>query len=136
MTNRYDDIINLPYNGSRRSQKMTLRNRAAQFAPFAALTGHDDAIEETARQTTQFIEQSEDELSELTHKLAYILSLPQTPTVKITYFVPDEHKSGGRYVTIKGRIRKVDETLGLLILTDKTEIQLSCISNISETNIL
>lgn len=135
MTDRYDDIINLPYSGSRANSRMSMHNRAAQFAPFAALNGHDEAIEETARLTSDFVDLSEDQTIELSRKLAYILSLPEPPTVDITYFVPDEHKTGGRYVTVQGRIRKIEESLGLLILEDKTRIPLRHIINLTSWNI-
>ena len=92
MNDSYDDIIGLPHHVSPTRSQMPLENRAAQFAPFAALTGHDDAIAETARQTEAPVEQSPDRLIELSHKLACALSLPPTPT--ITYFKPDSRKSG------------------------------------------
>lgn len=105
---------------------MTLRNQAIQVVPFVVLTGQDDAIGEAARQTNRFIGHLEDELFEQNSKYGYILLLPKLSTLE-NYFVTDEYKAGVQYVTILGKIRKGEETLGLLIFTDKTEIQLKSI---------
>lgn len=105
--------------------------RAAQFAPFAALTGHDAAIAETARRTYSQLDLSADELQVLSQKIAYALSFAERPQLSITYFQPDSRKSGGAYVTVHGSIKKVEECFNLLTLTDGTEIPLDAISDIS-----
>lgn len=126
--NPYDDIINLPYHGQ--PDAMSLANRAAQFAPFAALTGHDAAIAETARTTSTRLEQSLDWLRELSRRLAYAMSFADAPVLKITYFQPDSRKAGGSYVTVTGSIRKVEQCFNLLTLADNTEIPLDAIAAI------
>lgn len=131
MNDSYDDIIGLPHHVSPTRPQMPLENRAAQFAPFAALTGHDDAIAETARQTEAPVEQSPDRLIELSHKLACALSLPEAPSLTITYFKPDSRKSGGAYATVEGTIKKVEKDFNILILSDNTEIPLDAISDIT-----
>ena len=95
----YDDIIDLPRPKSRH-EPMPMSDRAAQFSPFATLTGYGDAIDETARLTDVRIELSEEERAELDYKQQYLSTL-DAPTVSVTYFVPDERKSGGAYVTAR-----------------------------------
>ena len=108
-THRYDDIINLPHPTSKTHPRMPLYNRATQFSPFAALTGHDAAIAETARRTDEKHQLSEDTIAELNEKLNLIAETIGTKqTVTITYFVPDLKKSGGSYVTCTGVVRKID----------------------------
>lgn len=126
----YNDIVNLPHYVSSKRKQMSLANRAAQFAPFAALTGHDAAIAETARTTSNRIDQSAEQLQELSRKLAYALSFADRPTLSITFFQPDSRKSGGEYITVQGAVKKVEECFNLLTLTDKTEIPLDAISDI------
>lgn len=135
----YEDIVNLPHPQSGRHPQMPLESRAAQFAPFAALIGHNDAIAETARLTTAFAELSPDQQQTLSLKLNYILALttnvtstdtPISPSLQITYFKPDAHKVGGAYVTITGTIKKIEETYDLLTLTDGTKIPLSSITDL------
>ncbi len=132
----YEDIVNLPHPQSGRHPQMPMESRAAQFAPFAALTGHNDAIAETARLTTAFAELSPDQQKTLSLKLNYILALTTIPTstaspsLQITYFKPDAHKAGGAYVTITGTIKKIEETYDLLTLTDGTKIPLSSITDL------
>ena len=132
----YEDIVNLPHPQSGRHPQMPMESRAAQFAPFAALTGHNDAIAETARLTTAFAELSPDQQQTLSLKLNYILALttnatsPASLSLQITYFKPDAHKAGGAYVTITGTIRKIEETYDLLTLTDGTKIPLSSITDL------
>lgn len=118
-THKYDDIINLPHHVSKRHPQMSLLNRAAQFSPFAALTGHEAAIEETARLTESFIELDEDRKGQLDEQLRIIReNLEQKPECEITYFQPDEKKTGGSYATICGRIKKIDEYEHQIIFTD------------------
>ena len=119
----YDDIIHLSHHVSKRHPQMSPMNRAAQFSPFAALTGHDAAIQETARRTDSFTELDEDRKRQLNEQLWFIReNLEQKPECEITYFQPDEKKNGGIYVTIHGKIRKIDEYRRQIIFTDGTAI--------------
>ena len=128
---KYDDIINLPHHVSNKHPQMSMYQRAAQFAPFAALTGHGAAINETARRTDSEIELSEQERQNLNRNLNIILeTIKSYPSVTITYFINDEHKSGGRYSTIKDNIKKYDEYSGTLHLECGLEIQISHIADI------
>lgn len=102
-----------------------MENRAAQFAPFAALTGHEDAIAETARITSEKPELSPDELNELTRKLTY--AIENDTEITITFFQPDPLKQGGDYRKISGKVKKTDETAGLIILTDHRSIPLDSV---------
>ncbi|MDE6802481.1 MAG: hypothetical protein K2J06_06915 [Muribaculaceae bacterium] len=126
----YEDIVNLPHHVSARHPQMSLENRAAQFAPFAALTGHDAALAETARMTSSRVDLSADQYQTLSRRLAYALSFADRPEIRITYFRPDGRKEGGAYVTVTGIVRKVEEPYDLLTLTDNTEISLSAITDI------
>lgn len=120
---KYDDIINLPHHVSKRHPRMSLYNRAAQFSPFAALTGHDAAIRESARLTDSFIELDDDRKEQLNKQLQFIReNLEQRPECDVTYFRPDEKKNGGSYVTIHGRIKKIDEYEHRIIFTDNTAL--------------
>ena len=106
--NPYEDIIHLPHHVSKKRAQMALRDRAAQFAPFAALTGHDAAVQETARLTERKIQLDENEFDLLDQKLQWIEGQIDPPEVEITYFLPDQRKSGGAYVTTTGKISKID----------------------------
>lgn len=117
--NRYDDIINLPHYEPHH-KRMSMSNRAAQFAPFSALTGHNDAIAETARLTSEKIELTNEEKDRLSRRLVY--ALDHKMPVDITYFRPDQFKTGGAYVTVSGYIKKIDETEGLITLIDGLSI--------------
>ncbi len=120
---KYDDIINLPHHVSKRHPRMSLYNRAAQFSPFAALTGHDAAIRESARLTDSFIELDDDRKEQLNKQLQFIReNLEQRPECDVTYFRPDEKKNGGSYVTIHGRIKRIDEYEHRIIFTDNTAL--------------
>ena len=121
---RYDDIIHLPHHVSKTRKPMPMINRAAQFAPFAALTGHDEAIAETARQTAPKRILSSDEQEILSKRLAYAIShIGERPNLTFTYFIPDMLKDGGKYVKITGVIRKYDE-LGRTVILETNEILL------------
>lgn len=125
---RYDDIINLPHHVSSKHPHMPALDRAAQFSPFAALTGHDAAIKETARLTDEQVELDEERKEELDRQLQEIRThLSEHPEVTITYFVPDERKDGGSYVTVTGRVKKLDEYEGRIILEDSTIVKISMI---------
>ena len=120
---KYDDIINLPHPVSKTHPRMSLHDRAAQFSPFAALTGYAGVIRETARLTDRKIELDETMLTALNERYRLLLSVLDTePEVEITYFVPDERKSGGAYRTVSGVVKKADEFTRRLILTDGTVI--------------
>lgn len=115
---KYDDIINLPHPEPYKRTRMSLYNRAAQFSPFSALTGHDDAIKETGRLTDRKIELEQDAVEDINRKLMWIKdNIKSKPTVVITHFIPDESKSGGRYVTEKYTVTKIND-FTLCILTD------------------
>lgn len=130
---KYDDIIHLPHHVSRNHPQMTMYQRAAQFAPFAALTGHGAAISETARLTDHEIELSDNERNMLDMKFNMLLQrLAEHPSITITHFVPDSRKEGGRYVTFTGKVRKWDEYLQTLTFTDGTTVSLRRIIDIDE----
>ena len=105
----YDDIINLPHHVSKKHPQMSLLDRAAQFSPFAALTGHEDAIKETARVTDERMELDENAIMILNARLQLLAErLEQKPVVEIAYFKPDEKKQGGSYEKVIGTVRKID----------------------------
>ena len=116
-TSQYEDIINIPYVKSAKRPHMSITNRAAQFSPFAALVGHDDVIKEAYRLTEDRIELTEDAAARLNEKLAILRDrLVGKSDVSITYFVEDEKKDGGSYVTQNGVVVKIKEQEGLLIM--------------------
>ena len=130
--NKYKDIINLPHHVSKTRNPMSLYNRAAQFAPFAALTGYDDAIKETARLTEQKIELSDELKNMLNQKIKLIIeNIKLQPEVVITYFVHDNKKSGGVYKTISVNVKRIDEVEKCIIFTNKLKIFFSDIISIS-----
>lgn len=121
--NSYNDIINMPHHISGKHRPMS--GRAAQFAPFAALTGYDDCIEETSRLTDEKKELTPDIAAELEKKTAFLVETEQdSPFVTIEYFVPDEKKSGGRYITVSGNFKRIDEYNNNMILTNGNKIPL------------
>jgi len=123
MSGPYDDIINLPHPTSERHPRMPMANRAAQFSPFAALTGYEDAVQETARQTVARPELTEEEKSHLNAELqALAEKISEHPTVSLTYFQPDERKAGGAFVTAEGAAKKLDRHTGMVILDDGRKI--------------
>lgn len=124
----YDDIIDLPRPKSKH-EPMPMSDRAAQFSPFAALTGYGDAIDETARLTDRRIELSEEESAELDYKQQYLSTL-DSPTVTVTYFVPDERKSGGAYVTHTGVLKRVDEVERMVVFKDGLRVPLDEVMDI------
>ena len=128
MTGPYDDILDLPHPTSKKHPRMSMAARAAQFAPFAALTGYGDAIKETARLTDQQLELDENEKARLNEKLQLLRQhLPGKPKITITYFVPDTKKAGGSYQTITGFVKKLQEYEHRLIMTDGTIIPIDAI---------
>ena len=129
VSHKYDDIINLPHHVSKKHPQMSLHDRAAQFSPFAALTGHKAAINETARLTDEKQILSEDVIAKLNEQLNLIKeNIGTNQTVTITYFVPDDRKSGGAYISNTGVVKKINEYNHTVVLTDKTVIPIEQIS--------
>ena len=127
---RYAHIIHYEYPYPTHRKKMSMINRGAQFEPFAALTGYDSAILETSRLTDKQIELSQEDIDTINRNLNYIQELlPDCPPVMITYFVKDDKKEGGTYITKECHIKKVDEYERCIVLTNKEKI---LIENISE----
>jgi hypothetical protein len=127
----YDDIIHLPHHVSRNHPQMPLRDRAAQFAPFAALTGYEAAVGETARLTSERRELDPQEAEELNCRLAALIArLPERPEVTVEYFVPDDRKSGGAYVTVTGRVRHISVPEKTLVMEDGTVISLEDVDSV------
>jgi len=130
--NRFADLLDLPRPVSSSHRPMERIKRAAQFAPFAALTGYDAVIRETGRLTDSFIELSEERKAELNEKLRQLRDKSsEEPEVAITYFQPDERKCGGAYVTVTGRVKRIDEVRRAIILTDRREIAINSIVEVS-----
>lgn len=130
---RYDDIINLPHHVSSKRPQMPILERAAQFLPFSALTGYEDAVKETARLTDTRIELEESEKDLLNTKLHVLLdNLATEPKVKIIYFLPDGRKSGGKYISKIGTVKKIDLYNRQIKLEDETAIPLDDIFAIEE----
>lgn len=133
MSGPYDDIINLPHPVSQRHPQMSMHDRAAQFSPFAALTGHGAAIAETERETDAWADLGEDERENLNRKLCLLRDhLEEQPQVAITYFEPDSRKEGGTYVTVRGIVRKMDMVRRTLFMSDGKMIPLENIRNVLE----
>ena len=115
MSGAYDDIINLPRPVSVKHPRMSMIDRAAQFSPFRALTGYEDAIRETARLTGRRVELDEHAKAVLDEKLHLLADMAEEhPEAAVTYFVPDEKKSGGEYITAAGQIKRIDNCAGTL----------------------
>lgn len=123
MSGKYDDMLDLPHPRSERHARMLMRDRAAQFAPFAALTGYEEVLAEQGRRTDAREELSEEAAEEMRRLLTLLREGSEEPW-EITFFVPDEHKTGGRYLTLQSPIRGVDEARRMLILRDRTAIPL------------
>ena len=114
---KYDDIINLPHHVSATRPHMPMIDRAAQFMPFRALSGYEDAVQETARLTDEKIELTEDEKTILDMRLQKLADeIGSQPKVTLTYFRPDKKKAGGAYLTVTGQLKKIDDYEGALIL--------------------
>lgn len=123
MNKRYDEIINLPHHVSRTRPQMPMSDRAAQFAPFAALTGYDSAIRETGRLTDKKIELDEEALTALDMRYQLLTdALEAPPEVTITFFQSDERKEGGAYQTVTGTVKKIDTFERLITMRDGTKI--------------
>ncbi len=145
---KYADIIDLPHHQSAKRPHMPVEDRAAQFSPFAALTGYEDAVKETARLTDERIELDEYSKEDLNQQLNKIKKHLQAhtsaskqndevgqPQISVTYFVPDERKAGGAYVTVRGAVKKIKEYEQQLVMANGTEIpigeivEITCMEN-------
>ena len=132
MSRSYDDIIDLPHPTSAKHPRMPVADRAAQFSPFAALTGYEAAVQETARLTDERIELNEDELAALDEKLRTVLAWNgEAPLVSITYIQADDRKAGGSYNTAQGYIRKLDELRRVIVMQDGSKIPVDDVLEIS-----
>ena len=128
----YQDIINLPHYVSKKRQQMPISDRAAQFAPFAVLTGYEENIKEATRLTDTRIEIDEERKLILNDKLQIILNnIKDEPTITFTYFIYDDKKSGGKYINITNQVKKINITDGYIILIDKTKIPIEEIIDIN-----
>ena len=135
ISHEYDDIINLPHHVSADRPHMPMIDRAAQFSPFAALTGYDAAIVETARLTDTKRELSEEQKSIISRQLRELqVRLKTDPSVTVTYYIPDERKAGGAYRAISGTVKKVDEYLGVLEMSNGITIPFDDILRISASD--
>lgn len=135
MNEKYKEIIHLPHKQSATRPHMPVADRAAQFAPFAALVGYDDAVRETARLTDSRRELSDGALEQLNAKLSYIQDhLDEQPEVSITSFQPDSKKSGGVYLTCSGVVRRVDDYEHTVLLQDGREIFIDDIVEIESSS--
>lgn len=131
----YDDIIDLPHHVSSKHPPMPLEDRAAQFSPFAALTGYEDSIDEAGRLVDGFIAMDDETSARLDRtyaKLKEELAGAKLPFVRVTYFVPDERKEGGTYAEHEGHLRRVDEHPPALVFSDGTRIELDRVVDIGE----
>ena len=121
----YEDIVNLPPHISKKHPQPTMLERAARFAPFAAITGYEEMVLEEARVTEERIELDEGTLAMLNEKLNIIHdSLDSEPVIQITYFEPDKKKSGGAYISVTGTVKRIDEYERLVIMSDGKKIRI------------
>lgn len=128
---KYESILHLPHHVSRKRQQMSRHDRAAQFAPFAALTGYEEVIRETARLTDRQIEFTDTAKAQLDGQLQQLhAALGQLPEITVTYFLPDERKAGGEYITHTGKAAKLDTIHQYLLLADGTAIPFAAISRL------
>ena len=128
---KYAGIMNLPHHVSPTRPQMPISDRAAQFSPFAALTGHSAAIAETGRLTDQRMELDEYEMARVDAELQRLQELlPGRPTASITYFVPDERKNGGSYQTVTGEVKRIDAVNGVIQMTDRQCIPIADVFSI------
>ncbi len=131
MNDKYDEIANLPHHVSETRPQMPMSDRAAQFAPFAVLTGYDSAIRETGRLTDERIELDEEALTALNLRYQLLMdALGKEPEVEITFFKPDERKSGGEYVTVIGAVKNVDDFERLITMQDGMKIPMNDVLSI------
>lgn len=127
----YEDIVNLPHHVSPARARMSVYDRAAQFSPFAALTGYGDAVEETARLTEQFRDMDESKKNQLDRKLQILVEYQNTkPMVQVSFFVPDERKAGGAYRDFVGRFVKLDDHMRKLVFEQDMRIDIDLVRDI------
>ena len=127
----YEDIVDLPHHISKKHPQPTMADRAARFAPFAAITGYEEMVLEEARVTDERIEMDESSKAALNEKLNMILEfIDEQPEVSITYFEPDKRKAGGAYITVTGTVKRIDEYEHLVIMTDGKKINIDEIYNL------
>ena len=131
MSGPYDDIINLPHHVSEKHRRMSVSDRAAQFSPFAALTGFGAAISEAGRLTDTETELDEDEKELINGALRTLAQAPEKRAlVNVTWFRPDGRKAGGAYVTSQGRVKRLDEYSRTLLMSDGEKIPIDCVAAI------
>ena len=131
MNGPYDDILHLPHPTSKKHPRMSMEQRAAQFSPFAALTGFSGVIQETGRLTDRRVELGESDRAELERTLNFLDSQEEEhPLVQVTYFLPDERKEGGSYVTVTGRLKRIDQAEGTLLLQEGMRIPIRDIRSV------
>ena len=131
MNGKYDEIMGLPHHVSKTRPQMPMSDRAAQFAPFAALTGYDAAIKETGRLTDERIELDVEALSALDMKYQLLMeALDEAPEVTITYFQPDERKAGGKFVSAVGAVKKIDDFERRITMQDGAKIPMDDVLSI------
>ncbi len=129
---KYDDIIGLPHHVSTTHSHMSMHDRAAQFQPFRALTGYEDAVQETARLTNEKIELTEEQKSLLDAELQKLADqISSQPRITVTYFQLDKKKAGGAYVCVTGQFKKIDDYEGVLVLLGGERILIEDILSIS-----
>ena len=133
MNEKYEKIINLPHHVSKTRAQMSISDRAAQFAPYSALSGYEDAVEETARLTDRRIELDEYEKEKINSDLTSLLASPNGRLIRLTYFCPDRYKNGGAYVSVTGEFSYIDEVKRELVLIGGYRV---IIDEISELKIL
>ena len=128
---KYDDILNMPHHVSSTRPHMSMHDRAAQFSPFATLVGYDDAVKETSRLTNEKLELTADKITDLNQKIAFLIeNADERPEITIEYFIPDEKKTGGKYVTLSGNFRRIDEYNQNMVFVSGEEIPLNDIFEI------
>ncbi len=131
MNEKYKEIINLPHHVSKTRPPMSMLDRAAQFSPFSALTGHNAALDETARLTDAFVELGEDEKQMLDAKLHMLIDIKEEkPVITVVHFKPDEKKSGGAYVSTTGYLKKINILSREITMSDATVIPVDYVSEI------
>lgn len=131
MQRDYSDIINLPHHQSSARKRMSMLDRAAQFAPFAALTGYEAAIKETARTTEKKSELDEEALIELNRRTLILQgNINAKPLISVKYFIADKKKQGGEYAIYEGNIRKIDNLQHVLVFDDGTRLAMDCVVRI------
>ena len=129
---KYDDIIDLPHHTSPKHPRLPMANRAAQFAPFAALTGFEGIISETGRLTDRFVPLDDDQKEAIDLRLDILKDrIKEKPEATFTYFVPDRKKDGGRYSTVTGSVKKIDDIERRITLTDGTRIEIDFLFSVS-----